>query len=873
MKSHLKTTRKTAQDESQTPVEGFPIVGIGASAGGLAAFEQFFEAMPTDGLPPIAFVLVQHLAPDHKSILTELIKRYTPMEVFEVEDGMQVRPNCVFIIPPNRDMALMNGVLHLLEQSSSRSLRLPIDFFFQSLAQDQSERAICIVLSGTGSDGTLGLRAIKAAGGMAMVQSPESTEFNGMPTSAIHTGLADYVLSPVAMPVQLLAYIDHAFGKLAPRVQLTGAVVKSALCKIYTLVRAETGHDFSNYKQNTIVRRIERRMALHQISQMDDYVAYLQNSPDETESLFLDFLIGVTQFFRDPAEFEILREKVIPSLFAHASKGEAIRVWVPGCSTGEEAYSIAILLKEQMEALKQSFKVQIFATDIDHRAIHQARKGIYPSTVAAHLSPERFARFFIQEPGSANYQIQKEIRDLMVFSEQDVTKDPPFSNLDLISCRNLLIYMDDDLQKKLVQIFAYSLKPGGALFLGNSETVGSEARRLFEALNSSTKIYRRTGEPVGPLFAAPRVTLLPPATGEAVAIPLAKKHLVEGTLRELTQQQLLREYAPAAVLVNPEGDVLYFHGHTGLYLEPPPGVPVLNILKMAKEGLRQNLSFVLHKAVMKHALVKQSGVLVQINEHAILIHLAVRPVAAAPKGDDDTTLFLVTLEPMPEAAPKPEPTAEGEVDARIVGLKEELRLKDEYLQSMHEEMEASNHELRSSNEEMKSINEELQSTNEELQSTNEELATAKEELQSLNEELSTVNVELQNKLADLAVVNNDMNNLLVGTGISTVFVDSKLRVKRFSPTITGLIHLIETDVGRPVGEIALNLIGYDHLVEDLKSVLDTLVPKEIEVQTTSHVWYLLGIRPYRTVDNVIQGATLTFVEIDKLKKAQEALQR
>ncbi|MEI6310577.1 MAG: chemotaxis protein CheB, partial [bacterium] len=439
---------EAAEDARPSQETGFPIVGIGASAGGLAAFEAFFSGMPADADPGMAFVLVQHLAPDHESILTDLIRRYTRMQVFEVEDGMAVQPNCAYIIPPNRDMAFLNGTLQLMEPSAPRGQRLPIDFFFRSLAQDQHERAICIVLSGTGSDGTQGVRAIKGEGGMVMVQNPASTEYDGMPRSAIGTGLVDYELPPAEMPAQLIVYVAHAFGKPAGMHSFVPAPkAENALKKIFILLRAQTGHDFSQYKPSTVNRRIERRLAVHQIKTMDSYVKYLQQTPAEVEALFRDLLIGVTSFFRDPEAFQVLEQQVIPKLFAGKPSSAVIRIWSPGCSTGEEAYSIAILLAERQEAMKQSFKVQVFATDIDSQAIATARVGLYPAGIAADLSPERLARFFSVETDGNAYRIQKGIRDMLVFSEQDVIKDPPFSKLDLLSCRNLLIYMGGDLQK------------------------------------------------------------------------------------------------------------------------------------------------------------------------------------------------------------------------------------------------------------------------------------------------------------------------------------------------------------------------------------------------------------------------------------------
>ena len=495
---------------SPPPEPGFPVVGIGASAGGLAAFEAFFSAMPTDTESGMAFVLVQHLSPDHKSMLVDLVKRYTRMEVSEVEDGMAVKPNCAYIIPPNRDMAFVNGTLHLLEPIAPRGLRMPIDYFFRSLAQDQHERAICIVLSGTGSDGALGVRAIKGEGGMAMAQLPESTPYDGMPRSAIATGLVDYVLPPAEMPAQLIAYVTHAFGKLAIAMSAPTPKAEDALKKICYLLRDKTGHDFSQYKHNTLTRRIERRMALHQIRRADQYVLFLQKNGDEVEALFRDLLIGVTSFFRDPEAFATLQQEIIPRLFAQQPESGVVRVWVCGCSTGEEAYSMGILLQEHMETLNQLYKVQIFATDIDREAIDQARSGIFPVSIAADVSPERLARFFSQDTDSGMFRIRKVIRDMVAFSEQDVIKDPPFSKVNLISCRNLLIYLNASLQKKNYSPVSLRLDPGRVLvsgYLGNRRGVcasffhdRSQGENLSTPRGSAGKVPLGLGRVRSPLL-------------------------------------------------------------------------------------------------------------------------------------------------------------------------------------------------------------------------------------------------------------------------------------------------------------------------------------------------------------------------------------
>nr|WP_315186766.1 chemotaxis protein CheB [uncultured Albidiferax sp.] len=869
------TAAETVVEAPSIPpsLPSFPIVGIGASAGGLAAFEAFFSGMPAGAHPGMAFVLVQHLAPDHRSMLTALVQRNTRMQVREVQDGMVVQVNCAYIIPPNRDMAFLNGALHLLEPTAPRGHRLPIDYLFRSLAQDQRERAIGIVLSGTGSDGTLGVRAIKGEGGMVMVQNPGSAEFDGMPRSTLATGLVDFELPPAEMPAQLMAYVAHAFGR-PPNVGLASVPLsENALKKIFILLRTHTGHDFSLYKPNTIYRRIERRMAVHQVDTLDSYVKYLQHTPTEVDALFHDLLIGVTNFFRDPEAFAVLEEQVIPKLFASKPPGSVVRAWSAGCSTGEEAYSLAILLQERLDTLKQNFKVQVFATDLDSRAIATARAGLYPASIAADISPERLARFFTAEPDGSAYRVHKGIRDMLVFSEHDLVKDPPFSKLDLISCRNLLIYMGGELQRKVMALFHYALLPGGILFLGSSETVG-ELADLFAVVDRKTKAYQRKEDFQGAQRAA-LGRFLPPMTTREVALPpVIDKiaHPMKLSLRTLTEQTLLQHLAPAAVLVNGQGDILYLHGRTGMYLEPAPGeAGINNIVKMAREGLRRELTTVLHKATISKVPVQALNLRVKTNGHFSLVNLAVCPVAAGAAPALECALYLVVLEvatvqDMPQSPPPLPPAATLDSQEQINALNEELQAKEEYLQAANEELETSNEELKSSNEEMQSVNEELQSTNEELE-------TSKEELQSINEELATVNTELQTKVVDLSRANNDMNNLLAGTGIGTIFVDHGLRILRFTPAATLIINLILSDVGRPVGHIASNLLGYDRLVADVQAVLKNLQPIEAHVETLEHKHYTMRILPYRTLDNVIEGVVITFVEITEIVRTREALRK
>ena len=869
-KAFGRTTSATVPGEPEgKPLDpGFPIVGIGASAGGLAAFEEFFRAMPVKPDIGMAFVLVQHLAPDHTSILSELITRFTPMRVLEVTDGIRVQRNTIYVIPPNHDLALINGTLQLLEPVAARGQRLAIDFFFRSLAQDQHDRAIGIVLAGTGSDGTLGLRAIKGEGGMAMAQTPTTTDFDGMPRSAIATGLVDFVLPPREMPAELIAYCSHAYGRAPNAAEATGLATTDVMYKIFMLVRAQTGHDFSLYKQSTIARRVERRKAVHQIQQVDGYVRLLQQNPTEVDALFQDLLIGVTRFFRDPDAFAVLEAKVIPQLFANRSPGATVRVWVPGCSTGEEAYSIAMLLIEYMDAAKLNFKLQVFATDIDRRAIDTARRGVYPASVSVDLTPERLARFFVPEDDVNLYRVQKRVRDVLIFSEQNVTRDPPFSKLDLISCRNLLIYMGAELQKKLLPLFDYALRPGGYLVLGTSETVGDFAP-LFTTVDRKTKVYQSRDD--GHVrFAGASRFLRPPPTGRGSSSPARTTPPGKDPLRDLTERALLKHHAMAGALVTGGGDILYLHGRTGQYLELAEGEVHTSIVAMAREGLKHPLGAALRRAVASNKPVRHSGLSVRTNGEFATIDLTVRPVASSRIGAEAPATFLVILEPAalpPAGTSAPEPTedaaeAGASVDRRIEMLKHELEYKEASLQISNEELETSNEELKSSNEEMQSVNEELKSTNEEME-------TSKEELQSVNEELSTVNVELQGRVADLSRVNNDMNNLLAGTGVGTIFVGHGLKITRFTPTATQLINLIPADVGRPVGHIVSNLKGYDRLVEDVQRVLDTLVPFEVEVQSKADRWFLLRIRPYRTLENVIEGAVITFTDVTEMKQAQD----
>ncbi|MFN8705668.1 MAG: CheR family methyltransferase, partial [Planctomyces sp.] len=781
--------------------------------------------------------------------------------------------------------------LKLLKPTERRGHQLPIDFFFHSLAECLHERAIGIVLSGSGSDGVQGIRAIRSEGGMILAQKPETAEFDSMPRNAIATGLVDFELAPEEMVAQLLTFTPPLTGTSPRPVEGHEPEFDSSLKKIFGLLRSQTTHDFSQYKPSTIHRRIERRMAVHQIEAIENYVKYLQQSPAEVESLFRDLLIGVTNFFRDPEAFEALETQVIPRLPAAGSAASndengVIRVWICGCSTGEEAYSVAILLREQLDLTGRNNGVQIFATDIDRRAITASRAGIFPMTIAADMTPERLSRFFVAQPDGSGYRVRKHLREMLVFSEHDVNKDPPFSKLDLICCRNVLIYLGAELQKKLIPLFHFALKPNGFLFLGSSEGI-SDFNDLFSTLDRKAKLYqRRAGE--ASLLNSFRGRLLTPLSAIDTTMPKIPGKVpgtVKRPLRELVEQTLLRHLGVSAALVNVSGDILYLHGRTGLYLEPSSGeAGINNVLKMAREGLKHDLAIALQKAVASRQVVYASGLSVRTNGHFSRVDVTVCPVASSMSPEiavhpesADVSLFLVILQQAAESSSASSILAladddamslssPSEADLVIAALRRELRARDEYLQCAQEELESSNEELKSSNEEMQSVNEELQSTNEELE-------TSREEMQSINEELSTVNTELQAKVLDLSRASNDMNNLLSGTGIATIFVDQQLRILRFTPTVAQLINLIPSDVGRPVGHIVSNLVGYEGLLIDAQAVLDTLESRERQVQTKSGSWFMMRIRPYRTLDNVIEGVVITFVDITEPKRVEEALAR
>ncbi|MBA1147933.1 PAS domain-containing protein [Ectothiorhodospiraceae bacterium WFHF3C12] len=825
-------------------VEKFPVIALGASAGGLTALEHFLKAVPTDS--GAAYVVIQHLAPTQTSRLTELLGQEARISVVEATEGCLLEPNHAYVIPPGRYIAIADGALHLTEMDSG--YRLPIDFFLRSLAVERQDRAAAVILSGTGSDGTLGVQAVKGEGGIVAVQSPESAEYPGMPESAIATGQADFVLPPEDLSVALLGYFQHP---LVPAGKSEPAERNRELMSILALLRDRKGHDFSLYKHSTLIRRIRRRMAIHGLERYGDYLRWVRERPEELDKLFRELLIQVSGFFRDAEAFRTLEDSVIPRLFEGRQRDEPVRIWVPGCSSGEEAYSIAILLQEYMDSVGESWPVQIFATDIDERALNIGRSGRFPASITADVSPQRLRQFFGRRGES--FEVVKALRQMLIFAEQDLIKDPPFSRLDLISCRNVLIYMGPELQKRVLSLFHYALNPGGFLFLGTSETIGN-ADELFETVNRGAKLYRcRTGTAGrmafpggGSLFPQPPAAMLTPT-----ALAAARRETTD--IGALAQRAVLQEYAAPFIVVDGDNQIQYFHGRTGKFLEPPSGAPSVNVIQMCREPLRPRMRSILHSARAERRAVRGSAVQIDGAGGEELVRLTARPLST-PGGPEG--LILVLLEELGPLADQEhiEVAQLNEGDSeRVTFLEQELAYTKEALQATIEELETSNEELKSSNEE-------LQSSNEELQSSNEELETSREELQSVNEELHTVNAELESEVEALSRASDDMNNLLASTDLGIIFLDPHLRVERFTPAATRIVPLIESDIGRPFNHLAHGL-GYQRLEQDIRQVMDTLAQLERRVEDQNGNAYVLRIRPYRTSDGRVSGAVLAFVDV------------
>lgn len=840
-----------ASSDRQEPASAAPgrfIVGIGASAGGLEALKKFFGAMPpTTGL---AFVVVVHLDPSQKSYMAELLAHATGLAVEQARDRQPLEVDHVYVIPPNRTLTIDQGMIHVQELADRRGLRGSIDHFFRSLAECERERAIGIVLSGTGSEGTLGARAVKAEGGLVIAQLPDTAMQPSMPSSVISAGAADAVLAPEKMPEALLAYVRKQAPLRAETSRLEG------LPKILTLLRARTRHDFRGYKAGTLQRRIERRMGLQQIERLNDYADFLRSHPQEVDRLFKDLLIQVTSFFRDPPAFDELAGKVLAELVKGRDPDSPIRIWVPGCSTGEEAYSIAIVAVEVLALAQSPCRVQIFATDIDQEALEVARAGSYPESIALDVTPQRLQRFFVLE--DHRYTVAKSIRESVVFAVQNVTSDPPFSNLDLLSCRNLLIYLEEEMQEKLLTLFHFALNRGGYLFLGSAEGVGAR-EALFEPVSKLRRIFRRAGPAVRP---PPGLPLPSPAATDAERLGSSPRAAAEASVAAIADQRLLEHFTPAAVVVRSNGQIVRFYGALERFMKLPRGEATLEVLTLARDALKPTLRAALHEAVRRNRETVLEALDSRRARRPALLHITVKPVDA-PQGVERLWLIIFEeLSPPPPAARTARSKAHRE-SALVQKLEAELRATKKEQQHLIEQLE-------SGNEEMKAANEEVLSMNEELQSSNEELTTSKEELQSMNEELTTLNSQLQEKVLELTALNDDLANLLTSTDIATVFLDTELRIKRFTAAASLVLNLQPADAGRPLTHIATNLTDAD-LTSEARTVMDTLIPIERQLAARDGRQYILRALPYRTHEKQVLGVVLTLVDVTTLKRAEREL--
>ena len=816
-------------------------MGIGASAGGLQALEAFFAQVgPATGL---AYVVVQHTSPQHKTLLGALIQRITPLPVYDAHNGMAVEPNRIYVMPSGGQLKVVRGCLHFQATSKSGHSAQAIDVFFTSLAQDQGRRAVGVILSGMGHDGTLGLQALHQAGGLCLAQQPNTAAFGAMPQSAIDAGCVDVVAPPQDLPAHILKHLSTPCTSVPPPKPRHEGEDLSAVVQ---LLRQHLQHDFSHYKPSTLLRRIERRMHVHQLHTMDEYVQFLQNNPHELDLLFAEMLIGVTSFFRDPTVWRDLATLVAPTLLS-PTRSQPVRAWVLGCSTGEEAYSLAMLLCEEQEARgTPALPVQIYATDLNPGAIAVARKGWYSAAALASLAPARRERFF--SPHEGGFKVHPDVRAMVMFARHDVIVDPPFTRLDLLLCRNLLIYFNATLQRRLMPLFHFSLRPGGTLVLGSAESVG-RSQHLFKALAPRSRIYERMAQQAQPgsvVFPVPRRTAAqtPPQELIVSSSPSTSPH----NLQSLADQVLLQNFSPAAVLVNAAGDILYISGSTGPYLEPAAGKANWNIHAMARPTLRAQIALALRQAMLEHQPVVLKHL--RPTPHA-LPHLQVT-IYPLQEPSALAGMAMVVFKEWPDKPAQPRDTSPPDAD-----LNSEL-------QSAHDELQALRQEMQASQAQLLLINEAMKASNEELQLANEELTTSKEESQSMNEELQTINNELQTRLDDLALAQSDMQNLLNSTDIATLFLDNDLNVRRYTEQAVAIFHLREADVGRPLSDLA-NTLDYPQLLEDVKETLSSLKPCTKSVSATDGHWFSVRIMPYRTLANTVHGAVLTFVDISTAK--------
>lgn len=843
--------RKTADTPTQVPAY---YVAVGASAGGLEAIDEFFTNMPTDS--GLAFIVIQHLSPDYKSLMVELLSKKTTMQVLRAEDGLTVEPNRVYLIPPRKNLTIFHGKLLLSEQDHTRGINLPIDIFLTSLAEDQGEKAVAVILSGTGSDGMRGVRKVKENGGMVMVQDEDSAKFNGMPRAAISTGLPDFILKPADMPRQLMGFVARPYASLAARSE-TLLSDEDGLTRIFALLRERCKVDFTYYKPNTVTRRIERRMTVTQSNTIGDYVAHLNGNPLEISALFRELLIGVTSFFRDPAAWERLASKDLPELI-RAAEGRELRFWVAACSTGEEAYSLAILTREVLEDLGLRRDVKIFATDIDKDAIHFAAAGVYPESVAADLSPRYLAKYFFKREES--FQVSRAVREMVVFAQHNLIKDPPFTNIDLVSCRNILIYLQPNLQRKVLDYFNFSLLPGGVLFLGTSETAG-EAAEYFELGDAKNKIYRSAGRSRAPLEPIQSPSVTDTRARElrdrfASARRYYRGHEEDRTLERFLES-LSPDYIPLAIIVNEAMEPLHILGDTEGYFKLPAGRPTADISRMAAKELSIPLSTGIQKVFRQGQELKFSNLHLPSLGKTVELRIRLLP---AKKSQEPLAAVLISETRRESAAERTGTVVDydlsKETEQRMRDLEQELQFTSENLQATIEELETANEELQATNEELLASNEELQSTNEELQST--------------NEELFTVNAEYHTKILELTELHNDLENLLTSTHIGHLLLDENLEIRRFSAQMATIFKLLESDIGRPITHIPHYISGVDP-VEAIRSVQTSSREFVKEIRTGDGRWFLMRIIPYSVGPGAFSGTVLSFTETTEVRQAQAAL--
>ncbi|MCG5513923.1 chemotaxis protein CheB [Ectothiorhodospira shaposhnikovii] len=828
------------------------IVGIGASAGGLEALEHFLTPVPADC--PLAFVVVQHRLPDHGGLLPELLQKATPLPVREAQDHMPVRPGEVYVIPPGKNLSVQHGQLHLLEPPAGRGTKLPIDFFLHSLATDKQARSVGVILSGSGCDGTLGLRAVREHGGITLAQSPEEARFPDMPRSVIDAGVVDLVLPASAMFERITHFLGrHHQGDSAPWHPRDGNL-GIGLEEIIVILRARTGHDFTHYKTKTLCRRIERRMGLHQLDSLPGYIQYLRNNPQEVDLLFQELLIGVTHFFRDPPAWEALIKQALIPMIQRAGPLSTLRAWVAGCSTGEEAYSLAIAFREALETVAPTGQVtlQIFATDLNEQAIERARRGIFPAGIAADVSEPRLNKYFQRD--DSGYRVNRAIRETVVFATQNVIMDPPYTKLDLLICRNVLIYLDGELQNRLLRLFHYSLRPGGILLLGNAEGTG-RVGDLFLPVDQDVHLFRR-GEARPSLADAPFKDFLSLTrdSHKPLAYPSIPTATTDSSLQAQAERLILDALAPPAVLINADGDILYIFGRTGDFLEPAAGKANWNIHVMARGALAQELAMAIPQAASQGAGMTRIVFQNPDQGQARVIRLTLQPIQA-PR--ELAGMLLIAFLELPPALYR------DQAHDPVHGESRRIRELQHALQQTRDE-------LRLTRKSMQSSQEELRSANEELQSTNEELTTSKEEMQSLNEELQTMNAQLQAKLEELTEANSDMNNLFNSTDVATIFLSSNLTIRRFTSPAQQIFKLLPGDVGRPLSDIVTDL-DYPDLFENAREVLQTLTFSLEEIPTRDGRWYQVKIMPYRTLDDVIAGVVISFSDITKAKTLESRL--